>query len=121
MCPLAHCLTPNQFLLFYTDLENACQALVGIGISKRVQIIWVPTMQEASQLGERATLKWIAVTVLPDGRMDRKNAAVYLGIAPQTLANLAARGRGPDFVRVGGRVFYYLSALDAFIHGERSQ
>ncbi len=73
-------------------------------------------MLEAGSCHEVA-LRRVDVTVLPDGRMDRKNAALYLGIAPQTLANLAVKGRGPHYVRIGGRAFYYHSELDAFIQG----
>ena len=52
---------------------------------------------------------------LPDGRMDRASAARYLGYKPQTLAKWAMQGKGPRYVRVGGRIFYFLRDLDAFI------
>jgi hypothetical protein len=55
---------------------------------------------------------------MPDGRLDRYNAALYLGIAAKTLANYRSRGIGPRCVRVGGRAFYYLADLEAFVaHG----
>ena len=60
----------------------------------------------------------IRVRVLPDGRLDRENAAKYLGRKPKTLAMWSMEGRGPRSVRVGGRVFYFKVALDAFIRGE---
>jgi hypothetical protein len=60
-------------------------------------------------------LRRVAVTILPDGRMDRKNAALYLGLSAQTLANLAVQKRGPRIVRVAGRCFYFRSDLDKFI------
>ena len=52
------------------------------------------------------------VFVLPDGRMDRKNAARYLGLSVKTLAMHASRGTGPSFVK-RGRVFYFQEDLDA--------
>lgn len=55
-----------------------------------------------------------AVVVLPDGRMDRKNAARYLGLAVKTLAMHATRGTGPRYVK-RGRVFYYRSDLDTWM------
>jgi hypothetical protein len=58
------------------------------------------------------------VRVLPDGRMARDDAARYLGHKPKTLAMWAFQGKGPRFVRVGGRVFYFKEDLDAFIRGE---
>ncbi len=53
--------------------------------------------------------------VFPDGRMDRKNAAQYLGCASKTLADWATKGTGPEYRLVGGRVFYFKSVLDAWI------
>ena len=55
-----------------------------------------------------------SVFIHPDGRMDRKNAAIYLGCSPKTLADWAFRGIGPKFVRLG-RVFYFRSDLDEYI------
>jgi hypothetical protein len=60
-------------------------------------------------------LEEVRVRVLPDGRMDRKNAAKYLGHAEKTLAQWATQGRGPRSLKVGGRVFYFRHDLDEFI------
>lgn len=59
----------------------------------------------------------VRVRILPDGRMTREDAARYLGHQPKTLAMWAISGKGPPSVKVGGRVFYYRSDLDAFIRG----
>ncbi len=61
----------------------------------------------------------VRVRILPDGRMDRKNAARYLGNEPKTLAMWAMNGKGPRSVRVGGRCFYFKNDLDAFIEAGR--
>lgn len=58
--------------------------------------------------------KFLEVTVLPDGRMDRKNAAIYLGLAVKTLAMYACEGTGPAFIK-RGRIFYRKEALDAWL------
>jgi hypothetical protein len=58
--------------------------------------------------------KAVEVTVLPDGRMDAKNAASYLGLSPKTLAMMRCEGTGPKFVK-RGRVFYFKHDLDAWI------
>ena len=58
------------------------------------------------------------VRVLPDGRMTRKDAATYLGVAEKTTAMWVVARKGPRFVRVGGRVFYFKHDLDAYIRGE---
>ena len=54
------------------------------------------------------------VIILPDGRMDRRNAARYLGLAEKTLAMHASRGTGPKFVK-RGRVFYFKHDLDKWL------
>ena len=60
----------------------------------------------------------VRVRILPDGRMDRENAAKYLGRKPKTLAMWALEKRGPKVHKAGGRCFYYRAQLDAFIRGE---
>lgn len=59
-----------------------------------------------------------SITATPDGRVDRKAAATFLGIAPRTLANWRSQGRGPVIVKLGGRVFYRISDLTAFLSGQ---
>lgn len=56
------------------------------------------------------------ILILPDGRMDRRNAAKYLGNAPKTLAQYASKGIGPRFIK-RGRVWYFKEDLDAWIAG----
>jgi len=64
---------------------------------------------------ERGTIRHIGVQVLPDGRLDRVNAARYLGRRPKTLAMWQVLGKGPRCVRdARGRCFYFLDDLDAF-------
>ena len=60
----------------------------------------------------------IKVRVLPDGRMDRRNAALYLGVTPKTLATWAWQNKGPATHPVGGRIYYLKRELDRFIGGE---
>lgn len=64
-------------------------------------------------------LRHVRVIVAPDGRLSRKDAAAYLSLSPRTLANWQGRGLGPRSHRVGGRRFYYLSDLQAFVAGHR--
>jgi hypothetical protein len=56
----------------------------------------------------------VEVMILPDGRMDRKNAARYLGLSVKTLAMHATRGTGPRFIK-RGRVFYFRADLDQWL------
>ena len=53
------------------------------------------------------------IRLLPDGRMNRQDAAKYLGCSAKTLAMWACEKKGPRIVRVGGRCFYYKKDLDA--------
>lgn len=51
------------------------------------------------------------VFVLPDGRMDPKNASTYCGLSVKTLAMMRCKGTGPAFVK-RGRIFYFRDDLD---------
>ena len=68
-------------------------------------------------LGSDNAIEQVRVRVLPDGRMTRENAALYLGNEPKTLAQWQLQGKGPRSVLVGGRRFYYRDDLDDFIRG----
>ena len=56
----------------------------------------------------------VEVIVLPDGRMDTKNAASYAGLAEKTLAMMRCKGEGPEYVKMG-KVFYFREKLDEWI------
>lgn len=47
--------------------------------------------------------------------LDTPRAAAYLGLSPHTLATIRVRGGGPPFVKLGRRVMYRASDLEAFI------
>lgn len=68
-----------------------------------------------SYLSTVANVERITVRVPPDGRLTRRDAAAYLGRADKTLAMWATEGKGPQPRKVGGRIFYFLDDLDAFI------
>jgi len=57
----------------------------------------------------------VNVSVTPDGRLSRTDAAKFLGLSSKTLANWLSRGLGPKSIRVGGRRFYFLDDLMGFI------
>ena len=67
---------------------------------------------------EQVKTENVKVRILPDGRMSRLDAARYLGRAAKTLAQWALEGRGPRFVKINNRVFYYQSVLDDYIQGK---
>jgi hypothetical protein len=46
---------------------------------------------------------------------DPEETSAYLRMARQTLAKWRSQGGGPRFVRIGGRIFYDVTDLDAFI------
>jgi hypothetical protein len=50
-----------------------------------------------------------------DGLLLPQEAADYLRMKLQTLANWRCYGGGPEFTRVGNRVFYPMRRLKAFI------
>lgn len=57
----------------------------------------------------------VAVMMFPDGRMDTRNAALYLGLEEKTLAMKRSDGTGPPFIK-RGRVFYFKEDLDDWIN-----
>ena len=55
-------------------------------------------------------IEFMKVVVFPDGRLDTRNAAQFLGLSPKTLAIMRSQGSGPKFIK-RGRVFYFLEDL----------
>ena len=51
-------------------------------------------------------IKMVSVKMYPDGRMNTKNAALYLGLEEKTLAMKRSDGTGPSFIK-RGRIFYF--------------
>lgn len=58
-----------------------------------------------------------AYNVFPDGRMKAKDAAIYTGFSEGTLANWRVDGKGPAFMKRGGRIFYLKPILDEWLTG----
>lgn len=44
-------------------------------------------------------------------------AAAYLGLSVSTLNKARCAGRGPRYVKVGGRVFYRRQDIDEYLRG----
>ena len=61
-----------------------------------------------------ARIETVTVRMFPDGRMDTRNAALYLGLEEKTLAMKRSDGTGPQFIK-RGRIFYFKEDLDAWI------
>ena len=47
--------------------------------------------------------------------LDTRAAALRVGLARQTLAKMRTTGDGPQFIKLGSRVFYPVQELDAWI------
>lgn len=62
------------------------------------------------------SINQVKVTVLPDGRMDTKNAALYTGLKEKTMATMRSKGSGPSFTK-RGLVFYFKSDIDKWLSG----
>jgi hypothetical protein len=58
------------------------------------------------------------IFMFPDGRLDTKNAAAYIGLSVKTLAMMRCEGRGPKFVKKG-RIFYFQEDLDEWLKAGR--
>ncbi len=58
------------------------------------------------------------VVMFPDGRLDAKNAASYIGLSEKTLAMMRCEGSGPKYLK-RGRIFYFREDLDTWIQSGR--
>lgn len=52
---------------------------------------------------------------IPPTRFRVTEAARYLGLGVSTMDKMRMEGRGPRYLKIGGRVFYRLTDLDAYI------
>jgi hypothetical protein len=50
-----------------------------------------------------------------DGPLTRAQAAQFLGVRAQTLRNWLCKDKGPRAFKIGGRVFYKIDDLRAFV------
>lgn len=94
---------------------HVSQLLLVQGNSGNLTAVWVQHRRTKTLTD---AIDGVRVRVLPDGRMDRENAARYLGRKPKTLAMWALRGKGPRLVKVAGRIFYFREDLEAFVRGD---
>ena len=49
------------------------------------------------------------------GRLDTGGAAGFLGVSESLLNRMRSEGRGPRYIRLGGRIFYRQADLDAYV------
>jgi len=59
-------------------------------------------------------IKTKEINMFPDGRLDSKNAAIYLGFSEKTLAMMRCQGTGPEYIK-RGRIFYFKTDLDQWV------
>ncbi|MBY0404185.1 MAG: helix-turn-helix domain-containing protein [Cyanobacteria bacterium] len=57
----------------------------------------------------------VGIQTYPDGRMDTKNTALYLGLSVKTIAMMRSRGTGPSYIK-RGRIFYFLEDLNEWLN-----
>ncbi len=57
------------------------------------------------------------VVVLPDGRMDARNASQYTGLSEKTMAMMRCAGKGPEYIKMG-KIFYFRDKLDEWVRGK---
>ena len=65
-------------------------------------------------------VKQVEVLVLPDGRVDTKNASAFVGLREKTLAMMRCNGKGPKYLK-RGRIFYFIQDLETWIKGGEVQ
>ena len=60
-------------------------------------------------------LNQLRVSIYPDGRLDTRNTAQYLGVSDKTLAMWRCQGTGPPYIKPG-RIFYFKADLDKWLN-----
>lgn len=60
------------------------------------------------------------VKILPDGRMNLTNVAIYLGISRGYIYKILKGGLGPVHYKMLGRTFIYKKDLDEWIEMHKS-
>jgi hypothetical protein len=63
---------------------------------------------------EAIYIKRAKIRITPNGRVNRRSAALILDRSEKTLANWASKGIGPQITMVGGRAFYDYAECVAF-------
>ena len=61
------------------------------------------------------------VRILPDGRISRADAALYIGVSPNTMRAWDVSGRHDDLFQkltVAGRVYYRFEQIVAFVEAQ---
>ncbi len=58
-------------------------------------------------------------TIVERRLMTRPEAAEYLRLSHKTLARWAWAGKGPAFIKAGGKVLYDVADLNAWLDGQR--
>lgn len=68
----------------------------------------------------RVELDGVRAEPVAPAALSTADAARYLGgVSPRTLESWRLRGKGPAWVKVGDRVVYLVSDLDAFLASGR--
>jgi len=63
---------------------------------------------------EGVAIENVKIRVLPDGRVDTKNASAFVGLSEKTMAIMRCHGKGPKYVK-RGRIFYFIEDLQAWV------
>jgi len=78
------------------------------------------TTNSSKVRGQSSLSMTTPVVANPASLLDRQEAAAYLRLKPQTLANwVVTRAQSLPYVKIGRRVMYRLADLDAFVLANR--
>lgn len=72
--------------------------------------------QERSILENSLRIIPVTVEVLPDGRLNVKNAAKYIGCGVKSLYNHGKERGWPPYVKINTHTYYYLEDLNEWLH-----
>jgi len=67
------------------------------------------------RLRKKGTIERQQIRVTPSGLISRKDAAIFLGREPRTLAQWAWAGKGPEVININGRAYYRFEQIEGLV------
>ena len=59
------------------------------------------------------------IEILPDGRLDVKNASKLIGIKPKSLTVMAHRADMPPCVKISGKLYFYYNDIKKWLKSHK--
>ena len=101
-----------------TDVKLTHRSGCGLEAGQKLEKAINPSK---SGIASKSDIADTQIQILPDGRMDVINAALYIGCHRGTLDNWRVLGQGPKFHKVAKKIYYKKAELDSWITSRESR